>query len=183
MKTEPYKRSWKFWPILCLAFIFAFSNPLLMLATPIYFYRLGLQIKFISLLTIAMTITYSISPLALNKISDKLGRRKSVIISLIGASCAQLTFYISLDPIFFLIERLFEGFVFGFFFPNLQASISDDPSIEHQKYIAQFNLSWSIAIVFGFLFGAIFLQFVDDLRILFYISPLFLILNLFTPPP
>lgn len=132
---------------------------------------------FISLLSTAMTITYAISPLVLNKISDKLGRRKSVILSLVGASCAQLTFYITLNPILFLVERLFEGFILGFFFPNLQACISDDPSIDHEKYLARFNLSWSFAIVLGFLFGAIILQFIDDLRFIFYINPLFLVLN------
>ncbi|MFW9784468.1 MAG: MFS transporter, partial [Candidatus Heimdallarchaeota archaeon] len=106
--TNPQK--WRFWPILCLVFIFAFSSPLLMLATPLYYYDLGIQVTFISLLTTAMTLTYSLSPIMLNKISDKLGRRKSVIISLIGATCAQLIFYITLNPVVFLIERLFEGF-------------------------------------------------------------------------
>jgi MFS family permease len=177
MISWPFNRSWRFWPVLCLSFIFAFSNPLLMIATPIYFFQQGVQIKFISLLSISMTITYSISPIVLNKLSDKLGRRKSVILSLIGASCAQLTFYITLNPILFLIERLFEGFILGFFFPNLQASISDNPSLDHQKYLARFNLSWSFAIVLGFLFGAILLQFNEDLRFLFYINPLFFILN------
>lgn len=177
MTNEHLHRSWRFWPVLCLVFIFAFSNPLLMIVTPIYFFQQGIQIKFISLLSTAMTITYAISPLVLNKISDKLGRRKSVILSLVGASCAQLTFYITLNPIIFLVERLFEGFILGFFFPNLQACISDDPSIDHQKYLARFNLSWSFAIVLGFLFGAIILQFIDDLRFIFYINPLFLVLN------
>ena len=98
-----FNQNWRFWPILLLAFVFAFSSPLLMLATPIYFLQQGLQIKFISLLSIALTITYSISPILLNKFSDKLGRRKSVIISMVGAACAQLIFYITLNPFAFLI--------------------------------------------------------------------------------
>ncbi len=179
METMQLSQKWRFWPVLCLAFIYAFSNPLLMLATPIYFFQQGVPIKIISLLSTALTITYSISPIVLNKISDKLGRRKSVIISMIGATCAQLTYYITLDPIAFLIERLFEGFILGFFFPNLQASISDNQSINHQKYLARFNLSWSVAIVLGLLFGAIFLQFIDDLKFLFYINPIFLAINAF----
>jgi len=174
-----FNQNWRFWPILLLAFVFAFSSPLLMLATPIYFLQQGLQIKFISLLSIALTITYSISPILLNKFSDKLGRRKSVIISMVGAACAQLIFYITLNPFAFLIERLIEGFILGFFFPNLIASISDAPNIDHPKYLARFNLSWSVAIVFGLLFGAIVLQFTDDLRFIFYINPIFLLMNVF----
>ncbi len=174
-----FNQNWRFWPILLLAFVFAFSSPLLMLATPIYFLQQGLQIKFISLLSIALTITYSISPILLNKFSDKLGRRKSVIISMVGAACAQSIFYITLNPFAFLIERLIEGFILGFFFPNLIASISDAPNIDHPKYLARFNLSWSVAIVFGLLFGAIVLQFTDDLKFIFYISPIFLVANLF----
>ncbi|MFW9783315.1 MAG: MFS transporter, partial [Candidatus Heimdallarchaeota archaeon] len=129
------------------------------------------------LLTTAMTLTYSLSPIMLNKISDKLGRRKSVIISLIGAACAQLIFYVTLNPVVFLIERLFEGFILGFFFPNLLASISDNPSIDHQKYLANFNLSWSIAVVIGLIFGTVLLLFTNNLKFIFYVSPVLLLIN------
>ncbi|MFW9874712.1 MAG: MFS transporter [Candidatus Thorarchaeota archaeon] len=178
MLDENNSQKWRFWPVQLLVFIFAFSSPLLMLAIPIYFYQQGIQIKFISILSIALTITYSISPILLNRFSDRLGRRKSVILSLIGASCAQMIFYITLNPFVFLIERLFEGLILGFFFPNLTASISDAPNIDHQKYLARFNLSWSIAVVFGLLFGAIILQFTDDLKFFFYINPIFPVVNL-----
>jgi MFS family permease len=179
VSTETYSQKWRFWPVLCLAFIFAFANPLLSLATPIYFFQQGVQIKFISLLSIAMTITYSISPILLTKISNKLGRRKSIIISMIGATGLQLIFYITLNPFVFLIERLLEGFILGFFFPNLTASISDVPNIDHQKYLAKFNLSWSIAIVFGLIFGAVILLFIDNLVFIFYLSPIILLVNIF----
>ncbi|MFX0082429.1 MAG: MFS transporter [Candidatus Hodarchaeota archaeon] len=177
MLDEINSQKWRFWPVQLLVFIFAFSSPLLMLAIPIYFFQQGIEIKIISLLSIALTITYSFSPILLNRFSDRLGRRKSVIISMVGALCAQLIFYITLNPIVFLIERLFEGFILGFFFPNLTASISDAPNIDHQKYLAKFNLSWSIAVVFGLLFGALVLQFTDDLKFIFYINPIFLVVN------
>jgi len=177
MVTEESYRNWRFWPVLCLAFIYAFSSPLLMLATPIYFFQQGVDIRFISLLSTALTITYCFSPIIFNKISDKLGRKKSVVISMIGAGCAQFTYYFTLNPLVFLIERLFEGLILGFFFPNLQASISDDPTIDHRKYLSRFNLSWSIAIVFGLLFGSVFLQFIGDVKLIFYINPIFLTLN------
>jgi MFS family permease len=177
VSDEDSSQKWRFWPVLCLSFIFAFANPLLMLATPIYFFQQGVQIRFISLLSIAMTITYSVSPILLNKISDRLGRRKGIIISMIGASLLQIIFYFTLNPFVYLIERLLEGFILGFFFPNLTASISDVPNIEHEKYLARFNFSWSIAIVFGLIFGALILQFTDNLEFIFYVSPFFMIAN------
>jgi len=179
MTEENIIQNWRFWPVICLVFIFGFSMPIIMLAAPIYYIQQGVEIIIISLLSTALTITYSISPIILNKLSNKLGRRKSVIIAMIGAAGAQLVFYISLDPLVFLIEKLFEGFILGFFFPNLQASISDNAEIDHQKYLARFNLSWGIAGVFGLIFGALFLQFINDLKILFYINPIFLALNVF----
>jgi len=97
---------------------------------------------------------------------------------MIGAASLQLLFFITLNPVVFLIERLLEGFVLGFFFPNLTASISDVPNIDHQKYLAMFNLSWSIAIIFGLIFGAIILLFTETVFI-FYISPIILIVNIF----
>ncbi|MFW9878524.1 MAG: MFS transporter [Candidatus Thorarchaeota archaeon] len=179
MAIEESYQKWRFWPVLFLAFVFAFSSPLITLATPIYFFQQGVDIKFISLLSTAITITYCFSPIAFNKISDKLGRRKSVIISVVGVAVAQSIYYFTLNPFIFLIERLLEGLVLGFFFPNLQASISDDPTIDHRKYLSRFNLSWSIAVVFGLLFGSIFLQFIGEVKYIFYISPIFLILNAF----
>jgi len=179
MAVERVRQHWRFWPALCLVFIFGFSSPLIMLAAPIYYIQQGVEIIFISLLSTALTITYSISPIILNKISDRLGRRKSIIIAMIGATGAEIIFFITLNPIVFLIERLFEGFILGFFFPNLQASISDNAEIDHQKYLARFNLSWGIAGIFGLLFGALFLEFINDLKFLFYISPIILALNVF----
>jgi len=178
VSIENPNQKWRFWPVLCLAFIFAFASPLLMVATPLYFLDQGIEIKFISLLSVAITITYSVSPILLTKFSDRLGRRKSIIISMIGAASLQLLFFITLNPVVFLIERLLEGFVLGFFFPNLTASISDVPNIDHQKYLAMFNLSWSIAIIFGLIFGAIILLFTETVFI-FYISPIILIVNIF----
>ncbi|MCK4285365.1 MAG: MFS transporter [Candidatus Lokiarchaeota archaeon] len=177
MTEESIMQHWRFWPVICLVFIFAFSSPIVMLAAPIYFLQQGVEIIIISILSTALTITYSVSPIILNKLSDKLGRRKSVIIAMIGATFAQLVFYITLNPVVFLIERLFEGFILGFFFPNLQASISDNAEIDHQKYLARFNLSWGIAGVFGLLFGTLVLQFINDLRFLFYINPIFMAIN------
>ncbi|MFX1489948.1 MAG: MFS transporter [Promethearchaeota archaeon] len=175
MLNKESNPKWKFWPVLCLAFIFAFSNPLVSIATPL-FYANQVPIRFLSLMTSALTITYSISPLVLNKISDRIGRRKSIIISMAGATLAQLMFFITLNPILFLIERLLEGFILGFFFPNLQATISDDPTLDQKKHLARFNLSWSLAIVLGLLFGTFFVEIVE-LKYIFYISPVFLVVN------
>jgi len=173
------ERKWSFWPVLLLAFIFALISPLIMIATPIYFFQQGVQIKIISFLSTAITITYSFSPIILNKISNKLGRKNSVIIATIGAAVAQFTYYITLDPLVFLLERLFEGFILGFFFPNLLASISDNPNLDHSKYLAKFNLSWSLATVFGLTLGTIILLFTNNLKVIFYISPIFLLINVF----
>lgn len=177
MSEQKIIDNWRFWPVIFLVFIFGFSSPLIMFAAPIYFLQQGVEIILVSILSTALTITYSISPLILNKFSDKLGRRKSVIIAMFGATIAELVFYITLNPIIFIFERLFEGFILGFFFPNLQASISDNIYIDHKKYLANFNLSWGIAGVFGVLFGAVFLEIVNDLRLLFYINPIFLAIN------
>ena len=104
MIIEESYRKWRFWPVLCLAFIYAFNSPLITLATPIYFFQQGVDIKFISLLSTAITITYCFSPIAFNKISDKLGRRKSVIISVVGVAGAQFMYYFTLNPLFFFFR-------------------------------------------------------------------------------
>lgn len=164
---ENSDQKWRFWPVLLIGFIFAFSSPILSLAIPIYFFQQGLQIKFVSFLSTAITITYSFSPLLFIKFSNRIGRKNSLVISVVGVFCAEITYYFTLNPLIFLIERLFEGLFLGLLFPNLTASISDNHNIDHSRYLAKFNLSWSLAVVFGLIFGTIFLIFTNEMKFIF----------------
>ncbi len=176
-KINPQK--WRFWPVILLTSFYTINSSLIMLGIPIFFFQQGISLEIIGLLSAAQIITYCFSPMLFNNLSNKLGRKRSLIISMVGVSISQITYYFLLDPIIFLIARFSEGLFLGFFAPNLQASISDNPNLEHSKYLSRLSLSFNSGGLIGLLFGALFLFFVNDIILVFYIAPLLLISNAF----
>ncbi|MBD3253914.1 MAG: MFS transporter [Candidatus Lokiarchaeota archaeon] len=162
---------WRFWPIIVVSLLLPINNSLIILAIPIYFFQQGVNIEFIGILAAGTTFTYCVSPLVLNNISERIGRKRSVIIGVVGMAASQSIFYLTLSPIIFLIARLFEGFITGFIWANLQSSISDNTQHDHSKYVAKYNFSWTFGVLLGFLMGAIVLFFVNNILYIFYIAP------------
>jgi len=176
MESSNNRHSWQFWPVMCLAFLYPVNLALIGVSIPIYYFTRGVSIIIIGFLASALAITYSFSPILLNKHSQKIGKKRSILIATLGATGAQISFYFTLEPVIFFIARLMEGFVMGFFWANLQTTISDSPMDKQSKYAANYNLSWNLGVLNGFLLGAIVLFFIDDVEIIFFIAPLILIL-------
>jgi len=174
-KTHPQK--WRFWPVILLSSFYTIDGSLIMLGIPLLFFQKGISIEIIGFLSAAQIIAYCFSPLLFNKVSDKLGRKKSLIVATVGTSCAQISYFFILDPLAFLIARFTEGLFLGFFAPNLQASISDNLSLDHSKYLSRLTLSFNSGSLIGLLFGTLFLFFINDIVLVFYIAPLLLIAN------
>lgn len=175
MESSNNRHSWQFWPIMCLAFLYPVNLALIGVSIPIYYFTRGVSIIIIGFLASALAITYSFSPILLNKHSQKIGKKRSILIATLGATGAQISFYFTLEPVIFFIARLMEGFVMGFFWANLQTTISDSPMDKQSKYAANYNLSWNLGVLNGFLLGAIVLFFIDDVEIIFFIAPLILL--------
>ena len=179
MEPSDSTHSWQFWPVMCLAFLYPVNIALIGVSIPIYYFTKGVSIVIIGFLASALAITYSFSPILLNKHSQKFGKKKSILIATLGATGAQMSFYFTLEPAVFFIARLMEGFVMGFFWANLQSTISDSLKDKQSKYAASYNLSWNLGVLNGFLLGAIILFFIDDVEIIFFLAPLILILASF----
>ncbi len=175
--SDEYPQKWRFWPVILISFFFTINGSLIMLGIPILFFQRGISIEIISFLSAAQIMAYCFSPLLFNKASDKLGRKKSVILAMVGVSSTQITYYFFLDPLVFLIARFTEGLFLGFFASNLQASISDNQFLDHSKYLSRLTLSFNSGGLIGLLFGALFLFFINDIILVFYIAPLLAIAN------
>ncbi len=175
--SDEYPQKWRFWPVILISFFFTINGSLIMLGIPILFFQRGISIEIISFLSAAQIMAYCFSPLLFNKASDKLGRKKSVILAMVGVSSTQITYYFVLDPLVFLIARFTEGLFLGFFASNLQASISDNQFLDHSKYLSRLTLSFNSGGLIGLLFGALFLFFINDIILIFYIAPLLVIAN------
>ncbi|MFW9937054.1 MAG: MFS transporter [Candidatus Thorarchaeota archaeon] len=177
MYNEINTQKWRFWPVILLSSFYTINASLIMLGIPILFFQKGTSIEIIGFLSAAQIIAYCFSPLVFNKVSDRLGRKKSLIIAMVGTSFSQITYYLVLEPFVFLIARFTEGLFLGFFAPNLQASISDNPILDHSKYLSRLSLSFNSGSLVGLLFGALFLLFINDIILIFYVAPLLIIAN------
>jgi len=160
-----------------VAFLYPLDNAMVGLAIPIFFYRKGVSVGIIGILAASQTFTYCFSPILLNKISDRINRRKSVILGVVGVCCAQVIYFFSLEPIPFMISKIIEGFMAGFIWANLQSSISDNIAHDHNKYMARYNFSWNLGTLSGFLLGAVVLFYGYTLEFIFYLAPVIMILS------
>lgn len=179
MLNKKNQDHWRFWPVICLAFFYPINNFLIGLAVPLYYFKEGVSPEIIGFLTSSITITYCFSPVLFYKFSNRIGRKRSIIIAMIGTSLAQLIFYFTLDPLPFLISRLIEGLVMGLFWSSLQASISNNSLHNHSKYISRYNISWNLGGIVGYLLGTVILYVINSLKIVYYISPIFVFINVF----
>ncbi len=177
MSSNEYPQNWRFWPVILISTFYTINSSLIMLGIPILFFQKEISIEIIGFLSASQIIAYCFSPLLFNKASNKLGRKKSVILAMAGVSSTQITYYFTLDPLVFLIARFTEGLFLGFFASNLQASISDNPLLDHSKYLSRLTLSFNSGGLIGLLFGALFLFFINDIILVFYIAPLLVITN------
>ena len=105
MTNEEIPQKWRFWPVILLSTFYTINSSLIMLGIPIFFFQIGISLEIIGLLSAAQIIAYCISPILLNKLSDKLGRKRSMIISMVGVSITQITYYFVLDPLIFFITH------------------------------------------------------------------------------
>ncbi len=177
MSNNDVSLKWRFWPVILLTSFYTVDSSLIMIGIPILFFQRGISVQIIGLLSAAQIIAYCFSPILFNKVSDKLGRKNSIMLSMVGVSITQITYFFILDPLVFFIARFFEGLFLGFFAPNLQASISDNPSLDHSKYLSKLSLSFNSGSLVGLLFGALFLFFVNNMLYVFYIAPILIIAN------
>lgn len=119
----------------------------------------------------SLSLTYTFSAILFGGLSDKIGRRKSVIISLVGNFASTVGFCIVLVfvkqgatmtlLVVILLLRANEGLFNGFFWPVLQSSIPEI-SIKHagegdpvkveattKQGISIFNVGWNSGILAG----------------------------------
>ncbi len=178
MKNTKEHTKWRFWPVSCLAFIFPINDFLLTITIPIYFFQKSITTEIISFLLVGSTITYSFSPILFYKLSNKIGRRKSIILSMVGVFFSQFIYYFTLEPMPFFFSRVIEGLFLGFFWTSLQSTISDNPVHVHNRFMAYYNFSWNLGGLTGFLIGTIILSIVAIPGIIFFLAPLLIILNI-----
>jgi MFS family permease len=115
----------------------------------------------IGMLGSAFYMTYTPSALFLGKVSDRIGRRRSILIcatGFLGVSFLFMAGARSVVAVF--VGELVVGFLNGFYWSSIEAFISEnaDSEAEHQANVNKFCLSWSL----GYMIGPFLAPVLDD---------------------
>ncbi len=171
-----------FSPILILAFSRVASAVIISLTIPLHFYQAGYPPSLIGLISSAITFSYIFSTLIFKNLLDKLGKKKSLIISAVGMALVNVVYQFTLEPVTFAALRMVEGVFLGLYWPALGSSLSAISSLSHikndnnlkDKLMKHYSLSWNFGAIFGFLEGSITLLLISDLHLMFNLALIFL---------
>ena len=113
-------------------------------------------------------IVYLFSAVFLGKLSDKVGRRDSLVIAMIGfIGMNVFVLFFASHPLHLFFALCGVALCFGFVFPVLEALISEVTEPFGQKFHARslsiFMISWSIGLTLGPLIGGVFVAFLNHL--------------------
>ncbi len=159
--------------VFILPFIGDFSNSVLNFLFVVIGVSYGFSPSQIGLILAAYGMTYVVMPALLGQISDKINHKISLIVSVAGQILLSilliiiLTYFSSLSSsssssiIFYciFIEQLLRGMFYAFYWPVIQAYISEMGEHSHKAHkesINNFCISWGLGMAIGPFIGGIF---------------------------
>ncbi len=95
-------------------------------------------------------LVYMVSPILGGKISDRIGRKNSLLIAT-GSYIAILLLYPQpfIMPLHLIIIRALEGLFFGFFYPTIEALVAELCPDSQGAVLGNFSTSWSAGMIFS----------------------------------
>jgi len=95
-------------------------------------------------------IVYMVSPALGGRLSDRIGRRKSLLIATV-AYILVLILYLNpfASPLYLIIIRALEGFVYGFIAPANQAMLAELTPEAECEVLGNFSTAWSAGMIFS----------------------------------
>ncbi|TFG32291.1 MFS transporter [Candidatus Thorarchaeota archaeon] len=95
-------------------------------------------------------IIYMISPALGGKLSDRIGRRKSLLIATSAYILVLVLFLNPLaSPLYLIVIRALEGLVYGFIAPSNQAMLAELTPEAECEVLGNFSTAWSAGMIFS----------------------------------
>ncbi len=105
-------------------------------------------------------VTYCISPVLLGHLSDRIGRRASLAIAMLGFAATNVgILFLAAEPVHLVIANACTGFCYGLFWPPIEAYLSEMTeyiSVKmHARSLSTYLVCWSIGLTAGPFVGGI----------------------------
>ena len=95
-------------------------------------------------------VSYSFLPYLIGKYSDRVRRRKTLLmVSLAMLTACSFVYAFVESPLQLIALRLLEGVAWSILWPIMDVSISEDASMESNKALSIYNTVWSTAGAVG----------------------------------
>lgn len=155
LDQEPGKVN--FLPIYYLAFNGDFLCSLMIVGCVLVGNQLGWTGIITGLLGSAYGLSYMASPTICGRVSDKIGRRKSLSITSIGFTIIAAFFIAFPSNVVLLVSgQIGVGILYGFWWCSVEAFISENSTPgNHQSKVNKFCISWSIGYTIGPFLGPV----------------------------
>ena len=171
-------RTYRFFPLFAMCFLRTFFFAIYSLALPnILIFEYNFTSRLVGTISSVGAIAYIMGPFFGRKVTEKIGIKKTLIISQTIGVIAIIISIIFIDPVVIIIMRAIDGFLTGFLWPNAFNLITSwEKSCKKEKkinFLRYFNFSWNFGLIGGFLSGYIIVLFLGQDLIALMVSAFF----------
>jgi MFS family permease len=151
-------RRYRFWPVYATAFTRTLSYTIYGVSLPNYLISfLRVPGWLYGVIISVYAIAYIAGPLVATPITRRIGARNGIIFSVMGSIILVSFQLVLLDPMALIFLRAIDGFILGFFWPNLQMELSswqrEIPEKNDGQFFQTYGMSWNAGIIIADLGG------------------------------
>ena len=132
-----------------LSFVYSMLFGLLVPVLPMIAFQMGASQLELGVIGGASPLTYVPLALLSGRLSDRIGRKRLIVVSSVTFSLACLLYAVSSTPLHLMGVRLIEGVSFSLLWPALEALLVDSANVSGDKLVSNFGVLWSSGSVMG----------------------------------
>jgi MFS family permease len=114
------------WPVYLFTLFFSFGYGITIPVVPLYARSLGASYFIIGLIGAVYGFSYTLVAAPLGKLSDKIGRKRTLSLSASLTIVSSFLYFISQATFQLLFIKVLEGFAFAAFFPSVEAAVTEN---------------------------------------------------------
>jgi len=138
-----------------LSFFISVFAAVLVPVVPLLAFNMGASQFELGLIGAAIPVTYVPLALMSGPLSNRIGRKKLIVLSCLVYSLACATYALSSTPQHLMVGRLLEGVSTAMLWPAVEALLADSTDIGGSKLVSNFGVLWSSGSLLGGLLSSL----------------------------